>query len=364
MNKRESMHRFLFGDIMNEPKETTQNIYVFRFVCCCMFLYTVEMILNELGIFIVEKDIFRYGYLAAVVFTVIYIVLLKHFQFGHPWTKYISITTLILIITAANISLTYHMTITIMIPLIVAGMYTAKGFNRYTFVMVILSIVVITYGGYFFGLCDANMALLTATSLNKLNHHGIFTMNKINTHPIFTLGLFFVFPRWCLAIAFVYVSNIVNMVIGKSYEKAIYDSMTGLFNKNKLIEIIENGAYDGQQIGIIYWDVNHLKLVNDTYGHQTGDQLIVQIARSIRDAVGKSGDSFRYGGDEFLAIIPKADKDHIDRIINRWKEDLRKIQSENEYIVSAAAGYAIGEGKDLNKIIELADKNMYQYKRR
>lgn len=92
-----------------------------------------------------------------------------------------------------------------------------------------------------------------------------------------------------MAVSFTYISRIVNGVIKKSHRRAIVDSMTGLYNKNKLMEIVEENAYVGQKIGIIYWDVNRLKFVNDTYGHQAGDQLIIQVAHFIHDAVGING---------------------------------------------------------------------------
>lgn len=356
------IYKLLFGNVMDEPKECTQNIYVFRYICYCMFFYTIEMLLNELGIFIVDKNIFRRGYLTAVIFLVLYIVFLLHFKFEHSITKYIGITALTLLITAANVSLTYHMVLTLTIPVIVAGMYSSKKFTRYSFVIMILSIIISTYGGYFFGVCDANMVLLTVTSLNKLNNNGTFAMTQINKNPIITLAMFYVLPRCFMAIIFGYISRIVNTVIRKSKRRAIIDFMTGLYNKNKLIEITEEETYINQRIGIIYWDVNHLKYVNDTYGHQAGDQLITRIACSIQDAVEKKGISLRYGGDEFIAIIPNATYDDVEEIISRWNEFIEQIQSKNEYPVSAAVGYALGEGKDLEKIIAIADKNMYNNK--
>lgn len=356
------IYKLLFGNVMDEPKECTQNIYVFRYICYCMFFYTIDMVLNELGIFIVDKNIFRRGYLAAVIFLVLYILFLLHFKFEHSITKYIGITALTLIITAANVSLTYHMVLVLTIPVIVAGMYSSKKFTQYTFVIMILSIIISTYGGYFFGVCDANMVLLTVTSLNKLNNNGTFAMTQINKNPMVTLALFYVLPRCLMAILFRYISRIVNTVIRQSKRRAIIDFMTGLYNKNKLIEIIEDETYTNQKIGIIYWDVNHLKYVNDTYGHQVGDQLITRIACSIQDAVEKKGISLRYGGDEFIAIIPDATYDDVERIISRWNEFLKQIQSKNEYPVSVAVGYALGEGKDLEKIIAIADKYMYNNK--
>ena len=125
---------------------------------------------------------------------------------------------------------------------------------------------------------------------------------------------------------------------------------------------MKNETYNGQKIGIIYWDVNHLKFVNDTYGHQAGDQLIIKVAASIYEAVGDKGIAFRYGGDEFLALIPKAISDDIETMINRWQKSIKEIQKKSDYTVSAAVGYAIGDGEDLVQIIAMADKNMYEYK--
>ena len=59
-------------------------------------------------------------------------------------------------------------------------------------------------------------------------------------------------------------------------EKAATDEMTGLYNKNKLLATIEKRTYDYQQVAIVYWDINRLKYVNDTYGHFAGDQMIVK----------------------------------------------------------------------------------------
>lgn len=64
----------------------------------------------------------------------------------------------------------------------------------------------------------------------------------------------------------------------------------------------------------------------------------------------------------FIAIIPEATVSQIEKIIAKWKNLINHRCSENDYPIFAAVGYAIGEGKDLTKIIAKADKNMYDYK--
>ena len=58
--------------------------------------------------------------------------------------------------------------------------------------------------------------------------------------------------------------------------------MTGAYNKNRLIELLNNRERDGQDIAVIYWDVNQLKYVNDNWGHLCGDRLITEVAKTIQ----------------------------------------------------------------------------------
>lgn len=311
---------------ISDEKDVAQNIYTFRFVLFCMIIYTFEEILNATGIFIVDKKIFVTGYIIACFFLLIHIVSLLVLGLDNPKTKYLSIFAIICVFNAASISLTYHMIIIIMIPLVIAGMYTSKRISVFTFVLTIFSIILITYAGYFYGVCDANMALLTATSIGHLEKDGKFLMTQVNPNPFFTIGLYFVLPRCFLAVAFAYVSNSVNKVIRNSQKKAVQmelkasmDEMTGLYNKNRLLALLDEKVYDSQNIAVIYWDVNRLKYVNDNFGHIAGDRLIIKVAEAIRSSARKDDAAFRYGGDEFVMIINDGTVEIVQEILKRWE---------------------------------------------
>lgn len=362
----------LFGKIPACDKpDVVQNIYAFRFVIFCMAIYSVENIMNIFNIFIVDKKIFSTGYFFACIFAIIYFVLIIGFGVEHPVTKYISVVAIMCIINSASISLTYHMVIILMIPIVIAGMYTSKTIFRYTFVLTIISIILSTYLGYFVGVCDANMALLTSTSINNLVEDGKFLMNQVNPNPMLTVGLFFAMPRCIMAVAFAYVSNSVNNVIRKSQKKAwemqmkaCMDEMTGLYNKNKLRDIIEDKTYDYQKIAVIFWDLNGLKNTNDNYGHQAGDNLIIKVAESIRRIAGNEDIALRNGGDEFILIIPKGTAEKAQKTIDRWKKELKKISEGCDFPVTASVGYAVGEKETLEDVIAAADEKMYQCKQK
>ena len=354
---------------ISDEKEVAQNIYTFRFVLFCMIIYTFEEILNATGIFIVDKKIFVTGYIIACFFLLIHIVSLLVLGLDNPKTKYLSIFAIICVFNAASISLTYHMIIIIMIPLVIAGMYTSKRISVFTFVLTIFSIILITYAGYFYGVCDANMALLTATSIGHLEKDGKFLMTQVNPNPFFTIGLYFVLPRCFLAVAFAYVSNSVNKVIRNSQKKAVQmelkasmDEMTGLYNKNRLLALLDEKVYDSQNIAVIYWDVNRLKYVNDNFGHIAGDRLIIKVAEAIRSSARKEDAAFRYGGDEFVMIINDGTVEIVQEILKRWESAIGKAAEGCNFPVSASVGYAIGERKYLEDVIAAADKNMYMCK--
>lgn len=354
---------------ISDEKDVAQNIYTFRFVLFCMIIYTFEEILNVTGIFIVDKKIFVTGYIIACFFLLIHIVSLLVLGLDNPKTKYLSIFAIICVFNAASISLTYHMIIIIMIPLVIAGMYTSKRISVFTFVLTIFSIILITYAGYFYGVCDANMALLTATSIGHLEKDGKFLMTQVNPNPFFTIGLYFVLPRCFLAVAFAYVSNSVNKVIRNSQKKAVQmelkasmDEMTGLYNKNRLLALLDEKVYDSQNIAVIYWDVNRLKYVNDNFGHIAGDRLIIKVAEAIRSSARKEDEAFRYGGDEFVMIINDGTVEIVQEILKRWESAIGKAAEGCNFPVSASVGYAIGERKYLEDVIAAADKNMYMCK--
>ena len=114
---------------------------------------------------------------------------------------------------------------------------------------------------------------------------------------------------------------------------------------------------------VIYWDVNQLKYVNDTFGHLYGDQLIAKIAGSIRAAVtSEETNAYRYGGDEFLMIIPDGTQEIAEDVIEKWRQVMKPIQKNSEIPVSASVGYAVGKYENIMELIEIADQRMYKDK--
>ena len=116
-------------------------------------------------------------------------------------------------------------------------------------------------------------------------------------------------------------------------------------------------------VAVIYWDVNQLKYVNDTFGHLYGDQLIAKIAGSIRAAVtSEETNAYRYGGDEFLMIIPDGTQEIAEDVIEKWRTAGNRNRKNMSLPEARSLGYAVGKYENIMELIEIADQRMYKDK--
>lgn len=102
---------------------------------------------------------------------------------------------------------------------------------------------------------------------------------------------------------------------------SFHDQLTGLYNRRYFEEELERlNTKRNLPISLIYADVNGLKTINDAFGHQTGDQLIQQVADGLKEQCRADDIMARMGGDEFILLLSKTDKSSAERLANRIKE--------------------------------------------
>lgn len=140
-----------------------------------------------------------------------------------------------------------------------------------------------------------------------------------------------------------------------------HDSMTQLYNKRYLEEHRE--AYEAQgMLGVVYFDVDNLKKMNDICGHEAGDDVIKKTAEFIRRYQGENGDGFRMGGDEFMLIVKNVTGHEMTAFVKGMKADKRTrlTPPESQVQCRIAIGYAYGrENINLENLMKEADQNMY-----
>lgn len=150
-------------------------------------------------------------------------------------------------------------------------------------------------------------------------------------------------------------------------QKAYLDAHTGLPNKSRCEEVFHDLRFLDKNVDCIMFDLNNLKIANDTLGHSVGDQLIVNFANILRNVIPSKEFVGRYGGDEFVAVIRDMPKEDVIGLLEKLKE---KVEDFNDYGKNIKISYAYGWAFSndytectLRTLFDRADKHMYENKR-
>lgn len=150
-----------------------------------------------------------------------------------------------------------------------------------------------------------------------------------------------------------------------AYKRLAYmDALTGMQNRAALIKAQQETAEEAGLVCIVL-DMNNLKQVNDQYGHQEGDDMIVAAAQVIREVFGEFGTCFRIGGDEFVVLLKDKTTEQVDAALGRLKERISAENRGGRLLPCIAAGYVERkEGEPLSRMIQRTDARMYEEKQR
>ncbi|MFP5418277.1 MAG: diguanylate cyclase [Gammaproteobacteria bacterium] len=150
-----------------------------------------------------------------------------------------------------------------------------------------------------------------------------------------------------------------------------HDSLTGLLNhssgKSTLDMVLSSVAHEGSMLSVVMIDIDHFKQVNDNYGHPVGDQVIRSLSWLLKQRLRKQDILCRYGGEEFLIVLPHTDAEQAFGLIDRIRQDFAQIRHpfRDSYFLSTTSGgiatYPQCMTGDL--LIKAADKALYQAKR-
>lgn len=146
---------------------------------------------------------------------------------------------------------------------------------------------------------------------------------------------------------------------------AYQDRMTGMGNRAAFMEEMQRAAAFRGPIGYIMMDLNNLKRVNDTLGHQQGDALIIQASKCIWRAAAESGKCYRIGGDEFVVSLMGTKEEQVRSCVDRIREEVRLADQICELPISVSLGYAwrAGPEETPESVLKQADDAMYAEKR-
>ena len=153
------------------------------------------------------------------------------------------------------------------------------------------------------------------------------------------------------------------------------DYMTKLYNRrycySKASEILESSKIYKTPFSLLMIDLDNFKSVNDTYGHSTGDEVILSFAKSIKESSSKDDILCRWGGEEFLILLPKRDIYKAHMIAENIRQDVEKlrVKAANDKVISytvsiGVAEVSFDENVNIEDVIMSADKALYLAKNR
>lgn len=183
--------------------------------------------------------------------------------------------------------------------------------------------------------------------------------------------LFETLNTFCTAIEALYNKLILRKKNNQLSQLYLQDSLTGLYNRmayEKLaIPAYQHYVQHGKPVGIMFIDADHLKYINDHFGHGMGNLAISSIASVIQQQCPANSVCMRYGGDEFVCVIPDHNHTQMQILEQNITHSLQILSSNNrmDFSIEASIGSVVADDprQSLNDYINLADEKMYKVKK-
>ena len=214
MNEGEDLERYV------ADKECIANTYVMRCFSISMIVYFIGFLMNKFDVFIVDKSIMLMGFVPSMFIYLTMLFITKKVSLSSEKIKYFILFSIVSVFTLIGVTITYHVVIIAVLPILYAILYSSRKVMWYVYGLTVVSTIIIVYVGYYHGLCDANMALLTNAKLDHYLIDGFFQVTAVNANPLITLMLYFVVPRCLIYIAFMAVCSNIYKILKLGIKKA------------------------------------------------------------------------------------------------------------------------------------------------
>lgn len=174
-----------------------------------------------------------------------------------------------------------------------------------------------------------------------------------------------------------YVAIFSDITTAKDNEERLqylahYDQLTKLPNRilfnDRLQQAMAQAEREQRQVAVMFLDLNGFKAVNDTLGHNAGDDLLLQVAERLTNCLRATDTVARFGGDEFTIVLPSIDdRDSVSRIANKIGQEIARPYTLEGHEASITTSIGISlypqDNDDSQHLVEYADNAMYQAKR-
>ncbi len=154
---------------------------------------------------------------------------------------------------------------------------------------------------------------------------------------------------------------------------ALVDQLTGLYNRHGFITLAQHhlklAKRKKKPLLVLYCDMDYLKLINDNFGHKTGDKALIEISQILQDTFRESDIIARLGGDEFVILAINAGHEEKNLILDRLHKNIENfnIAMNRKYDLSLSVGAVVYNGisdETIDELLDVADKLMYENKKK
>jgi len=174
--------------------------------------------------------------------------------------------------------------------------------------------------------------------------------------------------RWANAFFNISIATLLIQRIGLLQQhNATTDALTGILNRHALYpalnQELERSARYARPFSIILFDVDEFKNINDDFGHLEGDKVLRELSKLVSGMLRKTDCVGRWGGEEFLLILPETETAEAQILAERIREKIEETHFLEKYYITSSFGVAAyRSGQTLEILLECADKSLYQAK--
>lgn len=148
---------------------------------------------------------------------------------------------------------------------------------------------------------------------------------------------------------------------------AAYDSLTSLLNRRKFDEILESEIQKERRqssgLTLVFCDIDHFKNVNDQYGHSVGDNVLKQFAKRLQDSVRETDIVARWGGEEFVILLPNTEEEASERLANKIQTEMESFEFDLVGKITTSIGVTHLKDEDSREaMLKRVDKALYAAK--
>lgn len=171
-----------------------------------------------------------------------------------------------------------------------------------------------------------------------------------------------------------YLLSALERARSQVHDMAMLDPLTGLYNRRRFLAAakreLDLAMRHGQPVAVLMLDIDHFKLINDVHGHAVGDRMLVEVGRRCASALRTTDLLARWGGEEFMALLPNTPVEQARVLAERVRETIAasaQIQLHDRSVRATvsvgAAGCQAGHWLALDELLRLADAQLYEAKR-